>query len=807
MKKPFENDTKNLVKKLAKKSLHSDTKSYWLLVITIVIAVCMILGLALAAAGMGEKAKDAHRHRAQISLLAPTETQLNELRAQKEVEWMGEYTALGFSYQDDIQLMIAYGDKNYFKKEVNQPIEGHIPKAKDEVMLEEGYLKHCKLNCRPGDVVQLDLTGLGTKKSYILSGITKSDETEQQSYSAYVSKPLAQSIADETLGGHLQITAYMRIATDDIDSSVLMEQARNIAIPLGIDAEQIYLTDYCYIMAGGSMGEEGVLFIPILALIASVLAMVIINGIFHTMVTKNVQTLGQLRTIGMTKRQIRRMVRRQGTLIASKGILLGLVVGTLIGFLWCPSGFRIKTAFLFGVISVIVALCGVVVALHRPSRIAVAISPIEGANYQPYKGQKEAKKLYRKLSAVHMAGISVSRNKGKMGFIVLTLSLSGIVFLSASTIAGSIDAEKQARFGYYPDGDIHIGLKNVERSTFDTAGEYNYSTLMQLENNPLDNSDLQQQITGIKGVRDVTAHDAIYCTITFPGIKSISSFGNYFPTIDEKTFEKIMPLLKACEGDYKDLTKRNGILVDQKYADVGDKLSLVLRGKNGKKQKVEVKVLGTYYSETLMAHAPMVPGKPSMVLSSDMVQSLTGVKTQTGVLSVDVDPSMFEMLHTSLLTLVNEDGRLVMNDITETKQNIEQVYSIYVENLYLVAVILFLFGSIALANIMVVDLQNRRREIGLLKAVGMTQGQLLQMLQSEIRLYLGSALAITVVGSVIASLVVGIWLDEKNHCISFSIPWPFIIMLLVAMLALYIIFSVHARNYLKNTKSLDAIRE
>lgn len=807
MKKPFENDTKILVKKLAKKSLHSDPKSYWLLVITIAIAVCMILGLALAAAGMGEKAKDAHRHRAQISLLAPTETQLNELRAQKEVEWMGEYIALGFSYQDDIQLMTAYGDKNYLKKEVNKSIEGQIPEAKNEVMLEEGYLKHCKLNSHPGDVVQLDLTGLGSKKSYILSGIIKSDVSEQQSYFAYVSKPLAQSIADETLGGHLQITAYMRIATDDIDSSSLMDKARNIATPIGIDAEQIYLTDYCYIMAGGSMGKEGILFIPILALIASVLAVVIINGIFHTMVTKNVQTLGQLRTIGMTKRQIRRMVRKQETLIACKGILLGLAAGTLIGFLWCPGGFRLKTALLYGVISVIVALCGVVVALHRPSRIAVAISPIEGANYQPYKGKKEAKRLHRKLSAVHMAGISVSRNKGKMGFIVLTLSLSGIVFLSASTVAGSIDAEKQARFGYYPDGDIHIGLKNVERSTFDTAGEYNYSTLMQLEDNPLDNSDLQQKITSIKGIRGVTAHDAIYCTITFPGTNSVTSFGNFFPTINEKVFKSITPLLKDCGGSYQDLTKENGILVDQKYAEIGDTLSLALRGKNGEEQKVDVKVLGTYYPETLMTHVPMVPGKPSMVLSSDMAQSLTGVKNQNGILSVDVDPSMFEAAQKSLLTLVNEDGRLEMNDITETKKNIEQVYSIYVENLYLVAVILFLFGSIALANILVVDLQNRRREIGLLKAVGMTQGQLLQMLQSEIRLYLGSALALTVVGSIIASLVIGTWLDEKNHCISFEMPWMFIITLLVAMLALYVIFSIHTKNYLKNTKSLDAIRE
>lgn len=45
--------------------------------------------------------------------------------------------------------------------------------------------------------------------------------------------------------------------------------------------------------------------------------------------------------------------------------------------------------------------------------------------------------------------------------------------------------------------------------------------------------------------------------------------------------------------------------------------------------------------------------------------------------------------------------------------------------------ILFVFGSISLMNMLMVDFQNRKREFGLLKAVGATQKQLKSMLDRE----------------------------------------------------------------------------
>ena len=67
--------------------------------------------------------------------------------------------------------------------------------------------------------------------------------------------------------------------------------------------------------------------------------------------------LGQLRTIGMTKRQIKCMARREGLRYAFAGIPLGLAAGLLIGFAAYPDGFRIKTAAIY---TALIAIAGVV---------------------------------------------------------------------------------------------------------------------------------------------------------------------------------------------------------------------------------------------------------------------------------------------------------------------------------------------------------------------------------------------------------------------------------------------------------------
>ena len=56
--------------------------------------------------------------------------------------------------------------------------------------------------------------------------------------------------------------------------------------------------------------------VPLLAALTAILAATIVYGVFYTKIVKNVQMFGQLRTLGMTKRQIKRMAGKEGRLYA-----------------------------------------------------------------------------------------------------------------------------------------------------------------------------------------------------------------------------------------------------------------------------------------------------------------------------------------------------------------------------------------------------------------------------------------------------------------------------------------------------------
>ncbi len=73
---------------------------------------------------------------------------------------------------------------------------------------------------------------------------------------------------------------------------------------------------------------------------------------------------------------------------------------------------------------------------------------------------------------------------------LVMLGVSGALLLGASTVAGSIDPEKQATFKHYPAGSILLQVKKSQSAVrFDKESEPYGSSKLQLEENPLEEPD------------------------------------------------------------------------------------------------------------------------------------------------------------------------------------------------------------------------------------------------------------------------------------------------------------------------------
>ena len=531
---PFENDTSAIVRKLANRSIKADKRSKMFLLLTIALSVCMIFSIILISAGTEEKYKNTQRNRAQIGVLGITDEQADLLLKNEDVSWIGEYSAIGLFYVDNKTITVVYGNEDYFLCQEEKTFRGNAPQKPDEIMLPQNYIDFIGKKYQVGDTVTLDLTGTGQEAEYTLSGILN-DEKESRGYCIYVNKELAHNLSKD----NFQITAYIRLNTDVISSSAILDFAAKVIQNSGIEEGQLNLTEYFAVMSGAM--KSGIpIPVPLLGVLTAVLAATIVYGVFYTKIVKNVQMFGQLRTIGMTKKQIERMAKKEGRMYALTGIPLGLIIGVLIGFIGCPDGFRLKATIIYAALIATAAFITVNIAIFKPARVAMNTSPVEGSKYFAYTGKtKSRRNRHRKLTPFNLAKINIQRNKQKAILTVLMLGLSGALLLVTSTVAGSVDPEKQASFKYYPAGNIHIQVKNIVGSSFDRESEPYGSSKLQLEDNPLENRTLMQELETLNGIEKITASNCINMTITFPGGSgSITSITDFFPSLNrEQTAE------------------------------------------------------------------------------------------------------------------------------------------------------------------------------------------------------------------------------------------------------------------------------
>lgn len=187
-------------------------------------------------------------------------------------------------------------------------------------------------------------------------------------------------------------------------------------------------------------------------------------------------------------------------------------------------------------------------------------------------------------------------------------------------------------------------------------------------------------------------------------------------------------------------------------------------------------------------------------------KKLTGITEQTGILAIKNSEGCFDEVLTAVQKIADKNEKIEVNTIEQTIKNIQHRYSASINALYMTSAILFVFGSISLMNMLMVDFQNRKREFGLLEAVGVTRKQLKAMLNREIGIYLGGSLAISLICGSIFSVIVCRRLDAINHCITLKLPWFFLLALICVLLVIYLVFSMYSKMELKKASILSAIK-
>ena len=138
----------------------------------------------------------------------------------------------------------------------------------------------------------------------------------------------------------------------------------------------------------------------------------IIYNVFQISVAGDIRFYGLLKTIGVTPRQLRRIIRIQALALSAVGIPLGLVLGWLVGSRLTPLVIR-RLDYVETVVSVspllfagaaLFALVTVLLSCARPGRMAARVSPVEALRYTEGGGKQRSRgRKARTVSPYRMA--------------------------------------------------------------------------------------------------------------------------------------------------------------------------------------------------------------------------------------------------------------------------------------------------------------------------------------------------------------------------------------------------------------------
>ncbi len=401
-----------------------------------------------------------------------TDEQIERLSAHPNVKAVGRRTVIG-AQSDGVfakePAEISFMDENCTKWSYAEPSVGHQPQEIHEITMDTRALQLLHIEPTIGAEVRLTYTvGDGSRISYektdtfTLAGWWEYDTISPVHY-INISEAYAKDISAEALEKgcdpfRTDLNVMMSSAIDIRGQMEQTDQALGYSWDPADSGEVVRIgVNWGYTTAQLGESMDASTLISILAFLALVIftGYLIIYNIFQISVTDDIRFYGLLKTIGVTPRQLRRIVRQQAALLCLIGIPIGLLAGYGIGAVLTPvimASTSIGTTvsavsvspFIF-LASALFALATVFLSCARPARLAAKVSPIEAVRYTDVTKNKNAKNKHRRTRGAkvyQMAFSNLGRNKQKTILVVTSLALSVVLLNLLVTFTGGFDMEK-----------------------------------------------------------------------------------------------------------------------------------------------------------------------------------------------------------------------------------------------------------------------------------------------------------------------------------------------------------------------------
>ena len=690
------------------------------------------------------------------------ESTVMKLAAHHDVKTYGLRSDAGYMNLEDATVSMMYMDRTGMELYKVKLKEGQLPQKENDIVVSKGILEALGQNGKIGDTITVpyqilkdDGLDYTKEKDFRICGFLADNESskEQKQYTSLVSEAfLKAEIPVEQVKYRflLQVNGQKGNTTADYTETI-----QNIARQFGISEDDMNINkEY---LAANYVDPATIPVIVGIMLIVVLAGIITIYSVYYVSMNQRVREFGKLKAIGSTKRQLRQIVLREGMGVALFAIPIGLLIGTvavkvvLLQFVEHAKDSNVLITEAYKVVAkgevqlyywwiyllaIAVTLCTVYLSLMKPMRMAAKVSEIEAMRYQGgSKRQKSSRKGYQFLNIGRLTKRNLAENKKKSTITIVSMAVTGIFVMMVATVlscANPMESAKSSIVGQYEISPI-VESGNKEHP------EYEWAEVQ--KNNPL-NEGLKQQIEELDGVERVD----VFTALKVSGGPFEEKIGTEFINgVPEEYAEELKKGITEGNVTYEELKSGDKVILDRAllhwYPDikVGDKLKLNIHdGDNTFQKEIEVAAIGEYGTGLTNYNC--------LIMAKEGAEKLT-INNSSSYFQVIADKDYDEALEASLQAIVDGSGRLQMRTWKNEYDTWENAIQMTRGACYAFIIILAAISIMNLINTMINSVHVRKKELGMMQAIGMSDRQLMKMLQLEGIFY--------TVGTLIISIGVG----------------------------------------------------
>ncbi|MCI0984956.1 FtsX-like permease family protein [Clostridioides difficile] len=787
--------------KIAKSNLKQNKSKSILIIITIILSTLMLssIGIYIVDAGAYQKENTIKYSGNYQGILANVdEKQADILSNHADVELTGKMNGVGVEkLEDDSNISLAYMNEDALKLNSFEFIKGKLPSKENEIVLDSGALKALGYKNKDlGEKIKISYDDYKNdkkiEKEFIISGILKTSEISETGkyYYAIISESYMRNTRDMS---QEDFNIYVKF---NDKSNLSIEQAKEkldkIANDIGLDTINTAVNEnYINALKPDMETIMGGVFVGLVIVLSSIL---VIYNIFYISIVTKVQEFGKLRAIGATKKQIKNIVFKEGFILAGIAIPIGIILGYVLANIIIKSfmDIDVKSSRLPVILSVVViSFISVVLSLLKPMKVASKVSIVDAVRYTGNKiSNKSKRKGYKNINLKRLSHANLERNKKRTYMTLASLILSGTIFITVSTALESFDAEKMAR-EHFPY-DIEVRLSGYEMNS-DKNPKDNLNILQM--DNPL-SKDFFNQIKNMEGIKRIESARSVKIGMEdydvefkYDLLQSINE--NDVKSLNKNIIDGKINLERLQTGDeivitHVDTAKEMGVKA-------GDKIRLTLYD-GDKKIKKEFKVQA------------IAMGVPSFGIGKDFIDR-TLKYDSTSSLGIYTEEGKYQEIKDSIKKIAKNNGFLETDFIDSRIESNKATISFIKIMGYTLTGIIGVIGFMNLVNTMITSIVTRKKELGMLQAIGLTNKQLVKMLNSEAIYYTSGMMIGSILFGGILGYIAVIFLKKTGlSYATYSLPIvPILLMIVCILIAQFITTYLIGRSFNKESL-IDRVR-